>query len=294
EAFFLPEGFDPPGPETAEVDATGLTLTLDFAEEFARLPRDAHEHLALNVAGTAWPVTSASLKPGDRSVIVAKLKHPVPMQTGPTLRTSYDGQGGITTVTGEALAEYKYASVINGSRYTLKTRWTDRVNPRNPLPEYPRPQLVRNQWRSLNGEWQFAAAQEGEAPPIGRDLNERIVVPFPVESQLSGLQRHEERMFYRRTFTVPNSWLRDRVILHFDAVDWEATVYVNGQQVGTHRGGFDRFSIDVTDALKPKGAQELVVAVYDPTDKGGQPVGKQRLNPGGIWYTPVSGIWQSV
>src|SRR5690606_15756715 len=169
-----------------------------------------------------------------------------------------------------------------------------KVNPRNPLPEYPRPQLVRNRWRSLNGEWQFAAAKEGEAPPIGRDLDERIVVPFPVESQLSGLQRHEERMFYRRTFTVPDGWRRDRVILHFDAVDWEATVYVNGQEVGTHRGGFDRFSIDVTDALKPKGAQELVVAVYDPTDEGGQPVGKQRLNPGGIWYTPVSGIWQSV
>ncbi|WP_207549831.1 PA14 domain-containing protein [Thermostaphylospora chromogena] len=294
DAFFLPEGFDPPGPDAAEVDAEGLTLTLDFAEELARLPRNAHEHLALNIAGTAWPITSASLKPGDRSVIVAKLKYPVPMQTGPTLRTSYDGQGGITTVTGEALAEYKYAIVTNGSRYTLKTRWTDKVNPRNPLPEYPRPQLVRNRWRSLNGEWQFAAAKEGEAPPIGRDLDERIVVPFPVESQLSGLQRHEERMFYRRTFTVPDGWRRDRVILHFDAVDWEATVYVNGQEVGTHRGGFDRFSIDVTDALKPKGAQELVVAVYDPTDEGGQPVGKQRLNPGGIWYTPVSGIWQSV
>jgi hypothetical protein len=119
-------------------------------------------------------------------------------------------------------------------------------------------------------------------------------VPFPVESKLSGLNRHEDRMWYRRTFTVPRSWHGERLLLHFDAVDWQATVYVNGHELTTHKGGYDRFTVDATDALKRHGPQELVVGVYDPTDAGGQALGKQRLNPSGIFYTPVSGIWQTV
>lgn len=189
----------------------------------------------------------------------------------------------------------------------LTTPWTGKVSPNNDHPEYPRPQMVRERWLNLNGVWQFAAAGEGEAPPVGRNLSERILVPFPVESALSGIMRHESRMWYRRRFTVPRSWRiagrgndGQRLLLHFDSVDYETKVWVNGKLVGTHKGGYDRFTFDVTDVLrtdragKPSGEQEIVVGVYDPTDDGGQPLGKQRLNPGGIFYTPISGIWKTV
>ncbi|MBX6762526.1 MAG: hypothetical protein K6T51_07700 [Rubrobacteraceae bacterium] len=193
-------------------------------------------------------------------------------------------------------------------RPPISTPWTDRVSPENVHPEYPRPQMVRREWLNLNGVWQFAAASEGEGPPVGRDLPERILVPFPVESALSGIMRHESRMFYRRRFLVPERWgigrRGRRLLLHFDAVDYETKVWVNGHAVGGHRGGYDRFTFDVTDALRtgrsghPEGEQELAVEVYDPTDDGGQPLGKQRLyalqSPGGIFYTPTSGIWQTV
>ncbi|WNG38745.1 beta-galactosidase [Archangium violaceum] len=175
----------------------------------------------------------------------------------------------------------------------LSTPWTAQVSPSNALPEYPRPQMVRANWLNLNGEWQFATATAGQTPPFGQNLAESVLVPFPIESALSGIQRHHNRMWYRRTFTVPSTWSGQRVQLHFGAVDWEATVYVNGQQVGTHQGGFDGFSFDITDRLR-SGTNELIVGVYDPTDAGGQPVGKQRLAPGGIWYTAASGIWQTV
>lgn len=119
-------------------------------------------------------------------------------------------------------------------------------------------------------------------------------MPYPVESQLSGIGRHEDRMWYRRTFEVPRSWSGERLLLHLDAIDWDATIYVNGKQVGAHKGGYGRITVDVTDALKRGGSQELVVGVTDPTDSGQQPIGKQRLDPSGIWYTAVSGIWQTV
>lgn len=175
----------------------------------------------------------------------------------------------------------------------LRTPWTGDVDPTNPLPEYPRPQLTRDRWRSLNGIWEFRAADEGEPPPTGRPLPESILVPFPVESALSGIHRHESRMWYRRTFDLPAEW-DGRTVLHFEAVDWSAAVYLNGEAVARHAGGYDSFSVDVTDALVDAGEQELVVGVYDPTDEGTQPLGKQRLDPGGIYYTACSGIWDSV
>ncbi|HEU4324201.1 MAG TPA: AbfB domain-containing protein [Roseiflexaceae bacterium] len=175
----------------------------------------------------------------------------------------------------------------------LSTPWTAQVSPSNVLPEYPRPQLVRNAWQSLNGLWQFSPASAGQLPPFGQNLAEQILVPFPIESALSGIMRKHDRMWYRRSFTVPAGWGGQRVLLNFGAVDWEATVYVNGRNLGTHRGGFDGFSIDVTSALNG-GSNELIVGVYDPTDAGGQPIGKQRNNPSGIWYTSASGIWQTV
>ena len=185
----------------------------------------------------------------------------------------------------------------------LKTRWTKDVSPENALQDYPRPQMVRKEWKNLNGLWQFSAAQRDEEPPFGKELKEQILVPYPVESALSGIMRHESRMWYRRTFDVPADWKGRHVLLHFDAIDWEATVYLNGKKLATHRGGYDAFGFDITGFLKPDGPQELLVGVFDPTDgkgskddpeAGHQPRGKQVLKPGGIMYTPTSGIWQTV
>jgi hypothetical protein len=176
----------------------------------------------------------------------------------------------------------------------LQTRWARDVRPDRVLTAYPRPQLRRDQWRNLNGVWQLAFAKEGDAVPAGADLPERILVPFPVESALSGVMKPAERLWYRRLFTVPKEWAGQRVLLHFGAVDWEATVSLNGKKLGAHRGGYDAFSFDITDALTDKGEQELIVGVWDPTDAGPQPRGKQVRKPGGIYYTPVTGIWQTV
>ncbi|WP_257447797.1 AbfB domain-containing protein [Archangium lipolyticum] len=175
----------------------------------------------------------------------------------------------------------------------LSTPWTSQVSTTNALPDYPRPQMVRSDWLNLNGEWQFGNATAGQTPPFGQNLPESVLVPFPIESGLSGIKRHQDRMWYRRTFTVPAAWSGRRVQLHFGAVDWESTVYVNRQLVGTHRGGFDSFSFDITNHLNG-GTNEIIVGVYDPTDAGSQPVGKQTNNPQGIEYTAASGIWQTV
>jgi hypothetical protein len=184
----------------------------------------------------------------------------------------------------------------------LKTRWAKDVSPANALPEYPRPQMVRKEWQNLNGLWQFSKAEANEQPPFGNDLKEQILVPYPVESALSGVMRHESRMWYRRMFEVPADWKGRHVLLHFDAVDWETTVYLNGKKLSTHKGGFDAFGFDITGFLKPDGPQELIVGVFDPTNEkdkenpeaGNQPRGKQVIKPGGIFYTPASGIWQTV
>ncbi|WP_432948807.1 LamG-like jellyroll fold domain-containing protein [Kribbella sp. CA-253562] len=177
----------------------------------------------------------------------------------------------------------------------LSTPWTDDVSPTNALPEYPRPQLTRDRWQTLNGLWEFAAATPGEAPPFGRTLAEKVLVPYPIESALSGIQRHEDRMWYRRTFTVPQGWSGQRLLLHFGAVDYDAKVWVNGRQVATHRGGYDGFSVDVTSALHRTGPQEVIVWAEDLTDETFQPIGKQReVGDHGIFYQGSSGIWRTV
>ena len=137
----------------------------------------------------------------------------------------------------------------------LMTRWAGDVRPEAPLPEYPRPQLVRADWLNLNGVWQLDFAKAGDAPPIGKALGRQILVPYPVESALSGVMEHSDRLWYRRTFAVPPGWAGRRVLLHFGAVDWESTVFVNGKEIGTHRGGYDNFTYDVTDALKSGGGE---------------------------------------
>lgn len=180
---------------------------------------------------------------------------------------------------------------------SLMTQWAAQVDPKSPLPEYPRPQLVREKWMSLNGLWQYQPGTDAkDQPPIAKDLSSQILVPFPVESALSGVMEHHERLWYRRTFELPADWrsTNNKILLHFGAVDYEAEVFLNGKSLTTHTGGYEAFSLDITSALKPSGPQELIVRVYDPTDAGGQPRGKQSIRPGGIMYTPTSGIWQSV
>jgi hypothetical protein len=177
---------------------------------------------------------------------------------------------------------------------TLSTRWAADVDPALPLPEYPRPQMARDDWLNLNGPWSYAITRSLTPPEV---YDGSLLVPFPVESSLSGVMRRvapDERLWYRRTFEIPDAWRTQRVVLHFGAVDWEATVWVDGVQVGSHRGGYDPFSFDVTDALADHHTHEVVVRVFDPTDAGDQPRGKQVRDPHGIWYTPVTGIWQTV
>jgi len=177
----------------------------------------------------------------------------------------------------------------------LQTAWAKEVSPDNAHREYPRPQMVREDWHNLNGLWEYAIRPKDQAQPQGFDG--QILVPFPIESALSGVMKAvgpDSRLWYRRTFDVPRKWLGRRKLLHFGAVDWDATVWVNGKEVGSHRGGYDPFTLDITAALKDDGPQEIVVSVWDPTNTGYQPRGKQVLKPGGIWYTAVTGIWQTV
>lgn len=198
----------------------------------------------------------------------------------------------------------------------LMTRWAADVDPENVWPEYPRPQLTRPDWLNLNGLWNFAVtrhvrgappdqppfggglqpAEDGEEDGLFVRLTGQILVPFPIESVLSGVGyalRPDERLWYWRTFRVPSAWRGRRVLLHFGAVDWETVVWVNRAQVGLHRGGYLPFTFEVTPFLRP-GDNDLVVAVWDPTDTHWQQRGKQSLSPKSIWYTAVSGIWQTV
>ncbi len=177
----------------------------------------------------------------------------------------------------------------------LMTQWAKDVSPANALPEYPRPQMARKDWLNLNGLWDYAVVGKSDSRP--EQWAGRILVPFPLESALSGVMKQldeKSRLWYRRSFAVPAGWKGQRVLLHFGAVDWEATVWVNGKEIGSHRGGYDAFSFDITDAIKADGQQEIVVGVLDPTDRYWQPKGKQVLKPGGIMYTGTSGIWQTV
>lgn len=173
------------------------------------------------------------------------------------------------------------------------TRWGKEVDPGNVLPEYPRPQLVRGDWMNLNGLWDYAIRSEAEDDG---HYQGKIQVPFPVESALSGVMSPllpEQRLWYRRTFVPPLNWAGKRLLLHFGAVDWKAEVWVNGKLAGEHTGGFYPYTLDITDQVRDDD-NELVVSVWDPTDAYGQERGKQVLKPGGIFYTAVSGIWQTV
>lgn len=194
----------------------------------------------------------------------------------------------IATFTIPMFAQWKPA----GDR--IKTDWAEKIDVNNVLPEYPRPIMERSEWQNLNGLWNYSIVTANQQKP--QQFDGKILVPFAVESSLSGVGKSvgaENEIWYEREFTVPSSWKNKNIILHFGAVDWKTDVWVNDVKVGSHTGGFTPFSFDITPALQ-KGNNTLTVKVWDPTDKGYQPRGKQVNNPGGIWYTPVSGIWQTV
>ncbi len=187
-----------------------------------------------------------------------------------------------------AIAQYQPA----GDK--IKTRWASEVNPDNPLPEYPRPLMTRQNWQNLNGLWNYAITpKDGKQPS---NYEGQILVPFCVESSLSGVQKTvgaDKALWYQREFSLPKGWKGQRVLLHFGAVDWMADVWVNGIKVGSHTGGYTPFSFDITQTLNGKD-NTLVVRVWDPTDDSYIPHGKQVNKPRGIFYTAVTGIWQTV
>ncbi|WP_218150472.1 glycoside hydrolase family 2 protein [Chitinophaga arvensicola] len=176
----------------------------------------------------------------------------------------------------------------------MQSRWANEVSPENALKEYPRPQLKRNNWLNLNGLWDYTITDSTTTFP--NKFDGKILVPYPIESALSGVQKPllpEQRLWYKKDIKRPQIKTSDRILLNFGAVDWQATIYLNGKLVGEHSGGYQSFSFDVTDFLKP-GNNDLWVKVYDPTDQGPNPHGKQVLHPANIYYTPSSGIWQTV
>ena len=180
----------------------------------------------------------------------------------------------------------------------LATRWAADVSPENVLPDYPRPQMVREQWQNLNGLWEYGLTDSSAANPPAK-FDGKILVPFPYESSLSGVGQAsptKSRLWYRRGFSVPPAWADQRVLLHFGAVNWDCTVGLNGKRIGAHKGGYDGFEFDITPALQP-GMNELVVSAWNPLLHDGpdsQALGKQREHPGGVLYTGATGIWQTV
>nr|WP_068891209.1 glycoside hydrolase family 2 [Pedobacter panaciterrae] len=186
------------------------------------------------------------------------------------------------------------AQDYNMQNIPIQTRWAKEVSPTNALKEYPRPQMVRTNWTNLNGLWDYAITPKSQDMKV---LSEgKILVPYPIESALSGVKKAllpDQQLFYKKIFAKPLLKAGERLLLHFGAVDWQTTVYVNSKEVASHKGGYSSFSMDITDVLIA-GDNLLMVKVWDPTDQGIGPHGKQVLNPANIYYTPTSGIWQTV
>ncbi len=177
----------------------------------------------------------------------------------------------------------------------IKTEWAGQIDVKHVLPEYPRPLIERSEWENLNGLWEYAIADIANSEP--QNFDGQILVPFPVESGLSGVQKEvgpDKVLWYKRSFSIPSSWKNKKVLLNFGAVDWKAEVWINDIKVGSHTGGYTPFTFEITPFLNKTKEQQLVVKVWDPTDDGYQPRGKQTSKPEGIWYTSVTGIWQTV
>ncbi|GAA2525913.1 LamG-like jellyroll fold domain-containing protein [Winogradskya humida] len=283
-AFTPPDGFQV-YPVDFSVDRAGTKVVADFEGAIDNVGQAA-QHLVVEADTTPMPIKSVRVA-GDKLVITLS----EPVQKGQRVRVSYDGNGGL--IVGGAAVPQVIRTATNASTHRLTTTWGDKVNPARPLQEYPRPQQVRKDWLNLNGQWEFAGAGAAQQPVFGRALGERITVPFPMESLLSGVERHEDHSFYRKLVSIPQNWSGKRLKLNFGAVDYQAKVWVNGTLVAEHTGGYTAFTADITDAVRGRGKQEIVVAVTDTTGQD-QPIGKQSTNPGGIVYTPTSGIWQTV
>ena len=196
----------------------------------------------------------------------------------------------LAVLAGMALSAQNWAPVGEN----IKTRWASEVNPSSPLPEYPRPQMVRGEWMNLNGLWNYGIT---DSHAVAFDSEGQILVPYPIESALSGVGKRVEKnqaLWYEREFTLPKKWAGKDVLLNFGAVDWHAEVYVNDRCVGEHKGGYDPFSFNITPYLNKSGKQVIKVKVMDATDNSYQPRGKQCIINKSIWYTPVTGIWQTV
>jgi beta-galactosidase/beta-glucuronidase len=179
----------------------------------------------------------------------------------------------------------------------ITTQWAKDVNPSNTLPDYPRPQMQRNQWQNLNGLWQYSIVPVSNDKSIPNVFDGNILVPFAVESALSGVAKtvgKDSILWYQTIINTSSKLKNKKVLLHFGAVDWRSEIYINGNKIAMHEGGYDPFTVDITHSLKKGSKQRLSVRVWDPTDEGPQPHGKQVINPRGIWYTPVTGIWQTV
>lgn len=177
----------------------------------------------------------------------------------------------------------------------IKTKWASRVDPAKTLPEYPRPIMERSEWKNLNGLWNYAIQEFGKTAPSKYDG--QILVPFAAESSLSGVMKEvgaKNELWYETNFSIESNWNGKNILLHFGAVDWKTEVYINNIKVGSHTGGYTPFSFDITPFIQKGKSQKLVVKVWDPSNDGPQPRGKQVKNPEGIWYTPVTGIWQTV
>jgi len=176
----------------------------------------------------------------------------------------------------------------------ILTKWSEDLDPLKPWMQYPRPDMVRNSWINLNGLWDYAISQKDIKP---NEWDGLILVPYPVESAISGVRRRvseNENLWYHRTFKIPSSWNKKHILLNFEASDWETIVWIDGNEVGKHRGGYDPFAFDITQFLGNQKVHDLLICVWDPTDKGNQPRGKQVSTPGGIWYTPTTGLWQTI
>ncbi|MEC8547291.1 MAG: sugar-binding domain-containing protein [Bacteroidota bacterium] len=177
----------------------------------------------------------------------------------------------------------------------IMSRWAKEVTPDNVWQEYPRPQFERSTWKNLNGMWDYVILKPNQPKP--KSYEGKILVPFSFESALSGVGRSitpEDKMWYRKKFIIPSEWKGKRILLNFEAVDHDTNVWVNDIFVGSHKGGFDRFSFDITTFLNVRGNQTIEVSVKDGTNLSPQLRGKQHFKPSGIVYTPVSGIWQTV
>lgn len=198
------------------------------------------------------------------------------------------------------LTAFVVMNVVSIAQYvqqpvTISSPWAAGVNESNAWQEYPRPQLVRTDWKNLNGLWDYAIAEKGTGKPA--NFQGEILVPYGIESSLSGVQKPlkpTQELWYHKEVSIPANWIGKNIVLHFGAVDYESDLYVNGKHVGQHIGGSDAFSYDITSFLNSSPYQEIALRVLDPTDTDIQPRGKQSLNPRGFWYTAVSGIWQTV